>query len=88
MNNEFNNNVQMPETLAVMQAQNTLRQILQAYPLPAHIWHFIIKDLLNEVDDSYMAQLANDQDEYQKRMAEVNTTEETAPHEDDETAKE
>ena len=64
MNNNTNNNVQMPESLVIMQAQNSLKQLLQVFPLSIPVWRLIIKDLMHDLNDSYMAQLTNDQDEY------------------------
>ena len=88
MNNNTNNNVQMPESLVIMQAQNSLKQLLQVFPLSVPVWRLIIKDLMHEINASYMAQLANDQDEYQRRMTETNNSNETVPQKDDKTTKE
>nr|DAH91368.1 MAG TPA: hypothetical protein [Caudoviricetes sp.] len=77
MNNT--NDVQMPDSLIVAQAQNSLKQLLQAFPLPAYAWRLIIKDLMHEINDAYMAQLASDQEEYQRRVAEA-----SAPEKEDE----
>lgn len=74
MNNNTTN-VQMPDSLLVTQAQNSLKQLLQAFPLPSYMWRLIIKDLLHEVNDAYLAQIANDQNEYQRRLAEANQSE-------------
>ena len=76
MNNNTND-VQMPDSLIVAQAQNSLKQLLQAFPLPAYAWRLIVKDLMHEINDAYMAQLSNDQEEYQRRVAEASTTEKT-----------
>lgn len=75
MNNT--NDVQMPDSLIVAQAQNSLKQLLQAFPLPAYAWRLIVKDLMHEINDAYMAQLASDQEEYQRRIAEVSAPEKT-----------
>ena len=42
MNNNTNNNVQMPESLVIMQAQNSLKQLLQVFPLSIPVWRLII----------------------------------------------
>lgn len=76
MNNNTND-VQMPDSLIVAQAQNSLKQLLQAFPLPAYAWRLIVKDLMHEINDAYMAQLSNDQEEYQRRVAEASTPEKT-----------
>lgn len=76
MNNNTND-VQMPDSLIVAQAQNSLKQLLQAFPLPVYAWRLIVKDLMHEINDAYMAQLSNDQEEYQRRVAEASTTEKT-----------
>lgn len=75
MNNT--NDAQMPDSLIVAQAQNSLKQLLQAFPLPAYAWRLIVKDLMHEINDAYMAQLASDQEEYQRRIAEVSAPEKT-----------
>ena len=59
------------------QAQNSLKQLLQAFPLPAYAWRLIVKDLMHEINDAYMVQLSNDQEEYQRRVAEASTPEKT-----------
>ena len=74
MNNNTND-VQMPDSLIVAQAQNSLKQLLQAFPLPAYAWRLIVKDLMHEINDAYMVQLSNDQEEYQRRVAEASTPE-------------
>lgn len=74
MNNNMNN-VQIPDSLIAAQAQNSLKQLLQTFPLPAYAWRLIIKDLMHEINDAYMAQLANDQEEYQRRIAEASASE-------------
>ena len=76
MNNNTND-VQMPDSLIVAQAQNSLKQLLQAFPLPAYAWRLIVKDLIHEINDAYMVQLSNDQEEYQRRVAEASTPEKT-----------
>lgn len=76
MNNNTND-VQMPDSLIVAQAQNSLKQLLQAFPLPAYAWRLIVKDLMHEINDAYMVQLSNDQEEYQRRVAEASTPEKT-----------
>lgn len=73
MNNT--NDVQMPDSLIVAQAQNSLKQLIQAFPLPAYTWRLIVKDLMHEINDAYMAQLSNDQEEYQRRVAETSAPE-------------
>lgn len=75
MNNT--NDAQMPDSLIVAQAQNSLKQLLQAFPLPAYAWRLIVKDLMHEINDAYMAQLASDQEEYQRRIAEASAPEKT-----------
>lgn len=74
MNNNTND-VQMPDSLIVAQAQNSLKQLIQAFPLPAYAWRLIVKDLMHEINDAYMAQLSNDQEEYQRRVAETSAPE-------------
>ena len=88
MNNNTNNNVQMPESLVIMQAQNSLKQLLQVFPLSIPVWRLIIKDLMHDLNDSYMAQLANDQDEYQRRISESNNSNEATPQKNNKTTKE
>ena len=69
MNNN-KNNVQMPDSLIIAQAQDSLKQLIQAFPLPTYAWWFIIKDLMHDINDTYMAQLSNDQNEYQRKVME------------------
>ena len=88
MNNNTNNNVQMPESLVIMQAQNSLKQLLQVFPLSIPVWRLIIKDLMYDINDSYMAQLTNDQDEYQRRISESNNSNEATPQKNNKTTKE
>ncbi len=88
MNNNTNNNVQMPESLVIMQAQNSLKQLLQVFPLSIPVWRLIIKDLMHDLNDSYMAQLTNDQDEYQRRISELNNSNEATPQKNNKTTKE
>ena len=88
MNNNTNNNVQMPESLVIMQAQNSLKQLLQVFPLSIPVWRLIIKDLMYDLNDSYMAQLTNDQDEYQRRISESNNSNEATPQKNNKTTKE
>ena len=88
MNNNTNNNVQMPESLVIMQAQNSLKQLLQVFPLSIPVWRLIIKDLMHDLNDSYMVQLTNDQDEYQRRISESNNSNEATPQKNNKTTKE
>ena len=88
MNNNTNNNVQMPESLVIMQAQNSLKQLLQVFPLSIPVWRLIIKDLKHDLNDFYMAQLTNDQDEYQRRISESNNSNEATPQKNNKTTKE
>lgn len=88
MNNNTNNNVQMPESLVIMQAQNSLKQLLQVFPLSIPVWRLIIKDLMHDLNDFYMAQLTNDQDEYQRRISESNNSNEATPQKNNKTTKE
>ena len=88
MNNNTNNNVQMPESLVIMQAQNSLKQLLQVFPLSIPVWRLIIKDLMHDLNDSSMAQLTNDQDEYQRRISESKNSNEATPQKNNKTTKE
>ena len=43
---------------------------------------------MHDLNDSYMAQLTNDQDEYQRRISESNNSNEAAPQKNNKTIKE